>query len=380
MRARRKLGPVPPARSFALLYAAQFAGFGAMMPFLPAILADGGLDAAQVGIVLALGTLTQVAAAPTLGRLADRAGATRRVLVLSALGAACAALGYLLAAGFALLLIARVLHGMGVAAIIPLTDSLALRAPGVDYAPVRAIGSLAFIGGAVAAGALVQDHGPRAAALMLAGGMLLAAAAARSLPAPRKDAGGGGPGRGGGSLLAPLRQPGVAPLLLLSAAVQGSHIVYYGYSTLLWTGAGISPARIGVLWGLGVLAEVLLFWRGTGLADRLGARGLALLAAGAGVLRWSLCAVSTEFWILLPVTALHGLTFGAMHLAAMRALRRLPAEMAGRAQTLHSAAVGAASGTLMLLGGALYAALGGGAFWAMAGLCLLALPLAARLR
>ncbi|MFL1464394.1 MFS transporter, partial [Roseococcus sp. DSY-14] len=167
---------MPPARAFALLYAAQFAGFGAMMPFLPAILAAGGLSATQVGWVLALGTLTQVAAAPLLGRLADRGGAARRVLALAALAAAAAALGYVAAAGFALLLLARVLHGLGVAPIIPLTDALALRAPGLDYARVRAAGSLAFIGGAVAAGWLVGAAGPQAAAWLLAGGMLAAAA------------------------------------------------------------------------------------------------------------------------------------------------------------------------------------------------------------
>ncbi|MFL1463052.1 MFS transporter, partial [Roseococcus sp. DSY-14] len=202
--------------------------------------------------------------------------------------------------------------------------------------------------------------------------------AARALPAA--PAGGAARAAGGGSLWAPLRRPGVAGLLALSAAVQGSHVVYYGYSTLHWTAAGLSAAQVGLLWGLGVLAEVWLFWRGGALAARLGARGLALLAAGAGVLRWSLCALTAEFWALVPVTALHGLTFGAMHLAAMRALRALPAEMAGRAQTLHSAAVGAGSAALMLAAGALYAWLGGGAFWAMSLLCALALPLAARLR
>ena len=327
--------------------------------------------------MLALGTLTQVAAAPLLGRLADRAGAARSVLVLAALGAACAALGYGVAAGFAALLAVRVLHGLGVAPIIPLTDALALRAPGMDYARVRAVGSAAFIGGAVAAGWLVEWQGPRAAAFLLAAGMLLAAAAARILP---RAPAGAAPRAGGGALRAPLRQPGVAALLLLSAAVQGSHVVYYGYSTLHWTAAGLSAAQVGLLWGLGVLAEVWLFWRGGALAGRLGARGLALLAAGAGVLRWALCALTVDFWALIPITALHGLTFGAMHLAAMRALRTLPAEMAGRAQTLHSAAVGAGSAALMLAAGALYAVLGGGAFWAMAALCALALPLAARLR
>ncbi len=364
---------MPPARSFALLYAAQFAGFGAMMPFLPAILADGGLSATQVGAVMAAGSTMRLLAGPALGGVADRAGDARRVLAACALLAACAALGFGLAAGLALLLAVQLLHAAAAAPVMPLTDALALRG-GFAYAPVRAIGSLAFIGGAVGAGVLAGWWGPRVAAWALAAGMLATALTALRLPA--------GPVRARaarGPLLAPFRERAFRRMLPVSALIQGSHAVYYGFSTLHWTAAGLSTAQVGLLWGLGVLAEVVLFWRGAPLMAALGVRGLALLAAGAGVLRWALTAGTTEFWPLAALNLLHGITFGAMHLAAMRALLALPPELAGRAQTLHAAAVGAATGVLTLAGGALYAGFGGGAFWAMALLCVVALPLALRL-
>lgn len=47
---------------FALLFGAQFLGIGAMLPFLPAILADGGLTAGQVGTVLAAGAAVRLVA------------------------------------------------------------------------------------------------------------------------------------------------------------------------------------------------------------------------------------------------------------------------------------------------------------------------------
>ncbi|WP_207538987.1 MFS transporter [Sabulicella rubraurantiaca] len=365
------------ARPFALAFAAQFLGFGAALPFLPAILAAGGLSAGEVGTVLAAGSIIRLLSAPLLGQWADRNGDARRVLLVAALVAGLAALGFGLLAGFALLLAVQLLHAAAAAPVMPLTDALALRAGGFDYARVRAAGSVSFIAGAVLAGFLADATGPRAAAFLLAGGMFATALVAPRLPRPPSRPPGEAPS---GPLWAPWREAGFRRLLPLSAAVQGSHAVLYGFSAIHWQASGLSPGQVGLLWATGVVAEIVLFLKGGALTAALGKRGLALLAAGAGVVRWGATAVVVDFWTLLPLQALHGLTFGAMHLATMRALLELPAPLAARAQTLHVAAVGAAMGSLTFAGGWLYAGFGGLAFWAMAGLCVLALPLAARLR
>jgi hypothetical protein len=58
---------------------------------------------------------------------------------------------------------------------------------------------------------------------------------------------------------------------------------------------------------------------------------------------------------LVVVQLLHGATFGAMHLAAMRALLGLKQGLAGRAQALLASAVSASTGGLIWLSGPLYA-------------------------
>jgi hypothetical protein len=65
-----------------------------------------------------------------------------------------------------------------------------------------------------------------------------------------------------------------------------------------------------------------------------------------------------------------------MHLAAMRALVALPAEVSGRAQTLLASGVSAATGLFMWLCGPAYAAGGGLVFLGMALLCGVAAVLA----
>ena len=61
---------------------------------------------------------------------------------------------------------------------------------------------------------------------------------------------------------APFQEPAFRWLLPLSALIQGSHALYYGFSTIHWTAAGLSPGVIGLLWAEGVVVEVLLFLYG----------------------------------------------------------------------------------------------------------------------
>ncbi len=373
-----------PQAGFALLFGAQFAAIGVMMPFLPAVLKGHGLVAEQVAAILALGSATRLLAGPLVGRAADALGDPRRVLVAAALLAGAMSTGFALVQTFAALLLVNLFYSLAMAPVIPLTDALCLgasRRVGFDYGRVRSMGSVTFILAAVAGGQVVAAAGLTAVVWLFALCLLATAIAAAMLPgiaveAPGRVAGGGA----GGGFLGPFRQRGFRRLLPVSALIQGSHALYYGFGTIHWQAAGLSPGLIGLLWAEAVVAEVALFLWGRRLADRLGAAGLAAAAAAGGALRWAVMAETTAWPLLALVQPLHGLTFGAMHLAAMRVLGRLPPDRAATAQTLHaSLGVGLSMGLLTLASGPLYAGFGGAGFWAMAGLSALALPLALRL-
>jgi len=367
----------PPFR-FALLFAAQFAAVGVMLPFLPAVLKGHGLAPSEVAMVLAAGSAVRLLAAPVIGRGADGLGDPRQVLVLAAALAGCTAAGFALAPGFGALLLVSLAHNLCIAPVVPLSDALCLGASRrlhFDYGRVRSAGSASFILAAGLAGQVAALAGVTSIVWLFAACLLLTALAGSALP-PEPVA-----GRGRSGFRAPFRDPAFPWLLPLSALIQGSHALYYAFATIHWQAAGLSPAVIGLLWAEGVVAEVALFLWGRRLADRLGAAGLAGLAALCGVLRWGVTAETTWLPALAAVQVLHAGTFGAQHLAAMRVLGGLPPNQAATAQTLHaSLGTGLASGLLTLGCGPLYAHLGGAGFWAMAGLCALALPLAAQLR
>ena len=97
-----------------------------------------------------------------------------------------------------------------------------------------------------------------------------------------------------------------------------------------------------------------------------------VIAALAGVVRWTVLAYSTSLPVLVAVQLLHGITFGAAHLAAMAFIAAaIPARISASAQSLHGAvALSIAGGLIAPLLGPLYAEYGGGVFHAMTFLSL----------
>jgi PPP family 3-phenylpropionic acid transporter len=82
------------------------------------------------------------------------------------------------------------------------------------------------------------------------------------------------------------------------------------------------------------------------------------------------------------VEPLHGLTFALLHLACMDMISRVvPIKLAATAQTFYATiAMGATSAAVTLAAGPLYGHFGAAAFWAMAAMCVLAIPAARGIR
>nr|WP_255569124.1 MFS transporter [Neoroseomonas alba] len=360
------------------MFIAQFAAVGVMMPFIPPLMTAAGLSASEVGSVLATGAGVRLVAGPLGGRLADALGRPKAVMAGGSLIAALAACLYGLAQDLPGLLAANLLMAMGYASVVPLGDAMALRAAredGWDYGRVRALGSAAFIVAAGAAGWLAGHAGAGSIAWLLAGSMAVSAIAALAVPAT-----GIPPRRGGGAFRGVLALPAFRRSLLVAALIQGSHAAYYAFGSIHWERAGVPSTTIGLLWSWSVVAEVALFAWGRGAVDRLGPRGLALVAAAAGVLRWGITATTVALPALILAQALHALTFGAMHLATMRVMQAaIPHAVAGTAQTLLAAGIGAVMMVGTLVAGQGYAAFGASIFWGMAGMCAVAALAAGRL-
>ena len=371
--------------------AALFGTFAIVGAFMPLFMADRGLSATQIGTVLGIASLVRIFTGPSWGMLADRLGQRRLVMASAASIATCTALGLLSAMAipdhaFLIIVILVACQGAATSALGPLSDSLALglaREGKMQYGPPRAAGSASFMVVSAIGGQIVGLFGTVIVPVLLACGFATAALVSLTLPEPTRPPTASRRFEGGlAGAIAVLRIREFRLTLLTSALVQGSHAAFYSFAPLHWRSLGIADGTIGLLIAIGIVAEVAFFMWGRRLIDYLGPAGLTFCAAAAGVLRWSVTAVTGDLTILFAVQILHAVTFAFQHQSAMQMLQRvIPPERASTAQSLLMAlGAGVPMGSMTFLSGFIYARYGGGVYFVMALLCLLALPLVPLLR
>jgi PPP family 3-phenylpropionic acid transporter len=363
------------ALKLGLFYAAYFLFGGIQLPFFPVWLEARGLDAATIGLVITAPTIARIVAVPVITRSADRHRAIKATLVIISAAGTLAMTMVGLAEGAVAIMLAFAVAAVAFSPALSLSDAYALNGLGTRgraYGPVRLWGSVAFIAANIGAGTLLGFIAPVHLIWLLVATLVIATLAAINLdPLETSIAPAGAE--------ASPRQLWSNPAFLAVAAAasltQGSHALYYGFSTLEWRSAGISGTTIGMLWGIGVFAEIVLFAFSARLA--IGPTVLLMIGAAGAVLRWGAMAFDPPAAILLPLQLLHAASFGAAHLGAMGFLARaVPRDLAATAQGLVATVSGIVMASATGLSGLIYAASGSQAYLLMAAMGLAGLGFA----
>jgi MFS transporter, PPP family, 3-phenylpropionic acid transporter len=368
------------ATRLALFYAAYFAAVGVHLPFWPVWLDWRGLDATEIGYVLAAAFWPRIVTSLLIPSLSDRLGERRRPMILLTAVTLAGLVLFALARDFWPLLVLSLLTGASWAAILPLGEAVALgeaKRRDLNYGRLRLWGSLAFILAAIGIGEWLEYAGPAIILWSIAAAVACLLVACLLLPAGQSAE----PPPAAADFRRLVRNSEFLAFVAAAGLIQVSHAVYYGFATLHWRAAGHGELVIGLLWAEGVGAEIVLFACAATLLRWCDPVRLLSLAGALTVARWVLTALSTDLAVLVPAQALHAASFGAVHLAAMYYLRdRTPSELHASAQGFY-AALGTALpfGLLTPVAGWLYGAAGGGAFWAMAAIALVGTALAAGL-
>lgn len=366
---------MPTALRLGLVYVALYVGSAASTPFMPIWLSERGLTGAQVGLVLSLPMLFQILTSPALALWADRFRLRRTPIAWLAAGTCAAYLTLAGLQGLPALALAWLLAASLYMALPPLIDVIALsraQAEWFNYGLPRGLGSAAYIGAAIVTGALVTAISVDVALawMILAAG--LTALSARFLlpsdPAPGRGASSDGGGLAGLRTL--VRDPVFLLAMGSAGLIQSAHAFYYAFSALAWKAQGLPESLTGLLWGLGVGVEVVFLWFGSRLQNRLGPRHLLVIGGVAGVLRWTLMAAAPPLWALVPLQALHALTYTAVFLASIQLASRLSGPQTASAAQLVNAALqgGVLSGLATLASGPLFDSVGAGGYLAMSGM------------
>jgi PPP family 3-phenylpropionic acid transporter len=354
------------AARVAALYAGLFMWGGIQLPYFPLWLKAKGLDAQQIGIVLAAPMVVRLFAIPAAARVAEHTGALRGMIALTLVAATVGYVVVGLADGFLAILVLVALASVAMSPASPLTDTYALHGLGQRnraYGPVRLWGSVAFVVGTFVAGYAVDALPPHDLIWLIVAALALSALAGFALEP--MDFAPHAPSLGRSRRL--LTDPAFLAVTAAAGLIQGSHAVYYGFSALDWSKAGLDGTVIATLWALGVLAEIVLFAMQARLPPSITPVTLLMLGGAGGALRWLAMAFDPPAAALPVLQLLHGLSFGATHLGALALLVKIaPQGRSASAQGFYAIGLGAVMAAMMSLSGWLYAAYGAAAYGAMA--------------
>lgn len=158
----------------------------------------------------------------------------------------------------------------------------------------------------------------------------------------------GVPGGAHLNLKATFRQPGVIAFLIVCFLLQASHGTYYGFYSLYMEHAGYDDTMVGVLWAIGVVAEVALFLYMPKLLHQFSAKLILLVSVLLAAVRWLLIGLYADVFSLVVVAQLlHAATFGSFHAAAIHLVHGFfPGKVHGRGQALYSSLSFGAGGAI----------------------------------
>jgi PPP family 3-phenylpropionic acid transporter len=281
---------------------------------------------------------------------------------------ATAAFGaYFWADHFLTLLLAQLVFTFFWSACLPLIEATTLEQASLgkaDYGHMRMWGSIGFIMASLAIGPLLDRYGIRFSLWAIFAGIALTALMTTLVPRPSVVH-----EREPGALAAFLRRPDVRLFFLVGMLAQFSHATLYNFLSIHLAEIGYSNKAIGTLWAFAVACEVpVIRWSGS-LLNRFGRMQLITFALFVATARWMIFATTTAFPLLLIGQAMHAVTFGVFHVAAVtHTFSIVPPALRARGQALYS---GLSFGLGIFLGflinGALYDRVGAYACFAGSG-------------
>lgn len=322
MPADTRMPSFSPELRAAFFHFTVFASVGVASVYFGIWLSRRGISPDEIGIINALPVLVMLATNVLVGRLADKAGDWRQVIMILALIAGAVPIGLYFVSGFWGILLVWTLCVVPGYSLVPVVDAATLRMTrrrGTDFGLVRAWGTVGYTVTTAAAGPLIAWLGDDAFVPLFVAWSVLRALLSLQLPRFRA---------GGQQLEVPAAKPlagrlrevlrpwFVLPLLGLGMH-QSIHAVLSGFAALLWKEQGISEGVIGPLIAVSAAAEAVMMFLWTRLGWKLSARHMIIFAALVGAVRWGAMAFDPPVIVLFFLQMLHAVTFAVAYFGGM---------------------------------------------------------------
>lgn len=370
--------PVPYWR-LSSFYFCYFATLGAFLPFWSLYLKHSGFNAEQIGELTAMLVATKIVAPHLWGWLADRSGRGLRLIRITALLSILAFAGFLYRHDYQWIAAVTIAFSLFWNATLPQFEAVTLQHLQTQpqrYSRIRLWGSVGFIAAVLGIGRFLDDFSIDYLPLIITGLLSLNWLAALITPEARDNR-----TRGAKSSLAGLLlKPEILAFFTVYMLLQVAHGPYYAFYSVYLQQHAYSASTTGLLWALGVCAEIVIFLGMYSLLKLFSLRGLLLSSLLLSALRWLVIAYAADCAALIVAAQLlHAASFGVTHVVAIQLLQRYFGNgHQSKGQALYSSISFGLGGMIgSYYSGQLWDLLGGSAVFAMASwICGLALLIA----
>jgi PPP family 3-phenylpropionic acid transporter len=308
--------------NFALFFFAYYGYVGIFSPYASLFFEERGLSAAQIGVLMSLLQVMRIFGPNVWGWVADHRSQRVAVLRVTSLAAVISFCGMFFGQTFAYFFAVMVIVNLFTSAQGPLSEALMLSAMRGDlthYGRLRLWGSVGFIFSVMAAGQLLDWYSvelmPWLALIMLAMVSVVTLRMREEAPiVHRSDS---------PSVMSVLRKREVWSFFTSTFLMVAAHASLYVYYSLYLSQIGYSKTVIGLMWSLGVIAEIIFFFYQEPLFKRFGVKNLMFVSLAIGVIRFLMIAFGAQSLVLLLIAqVLHAATFGVHHSSSVATLQR----------------------------------------------------------
>ena len=308
--------------NFALFFFAYYGYVGIFSPYASLFFEERGLSAAQIGVLMSLLQVMRIFGPNVWGWVADHRSQRVAVLRMTSLAAVISFCGMFFGQTFAYFFAVMVIVNLFTSAQGPLSEALMLSAMRGDlthYGRLRLWGSVGFIVSVMAAGQLLDWYDvelmPWLALIMLAMVSMVTLRMREEVPiVHRSDS---------PSVMSVLRKREVWSFFTSTFLMVAAHSSLYVYYSLYLSQIGYSKTVIGLMWSLGVIAEIIFFFYQEPLFKRFGVKNLMFISLAIGVIRFLMIAFGAQSLVLLLIAqVLHAATFGVHHSSSVATFQR----------------------------------------------------------
>jgi len=303
-------------------YLCYFATLGAFIPYWSLYLKENGFNPAEIGQLSALLVGTKIIAPNLWGWIGDHTRKNLRIIRWTSFFAALLFAGFLAIHSymeFAWLTIGFSFFWNAPLPLYEATTLSHLQAEAHRYSRIRLWGSVGFILTVVGVGKLLDSQPILLLPIMITGLLAFTWLTTLVTPESRSVSHDHNPAR----IASIIKKPEVLAFLLVYILVQFAHAPYYVFYSIYLKEHLYSTTTTGLLWSLGVIAEIVLFLFMKGLLKRYSLRGILLTSLIFAILRWVLIGGYVEnLGLLIFAQLLHAATFGGTHIAAIHFVHR----------------------------------------------------------